>query len=343
MGSLSEKEYRTEREPDRAGGMMDGDFVTVREEMTVEEAFRAIRASGAQTDAVYTCYVLANGAPIGAVEVKRLLFADRTECISDLMEREVLTVDEDSDREEVAGLFERSGVLSLPVLSGGRMVGVITAAAAREAMREETEEDFERMTAITPRDRTYFGISAWRDYRSRIPWLLLLMFSATFTGMIISGFESALSVSVYLTAFIPMLMGTAGNAGSQASVTVIRALSLGEVGRGDLFRILKKEARVALLSALTLAVTAYLKLYLVDYVLFGTLSAEGVRYAPTVVALTLFVTVIAAKLMGALLPVASKRLGFDPAVMASPFITTAVDTAALIFYFRIAQAVIPGM
>ena len=276
------------------------------------------------------CYALRNAPPHCPVEA--------------LSEAVTVKIPALADREAVVRAFTESGALVLPVVSEDEhLCGIISASTVLKALQSEVDEDFDLISAITPHDSPYLETSVLKEFRARIPWLLLLMLTATFTGMIISSFETALSACVYLTAFIPMLMGTGGNAGSQASVTVIRALSLGEVSGKDVFRILRKELRVALLSALTLSVFSYLKLLLVDHLLLRVLTVEGAIYAPPVVALTLFFTVVTAKLTGAFLPILAKRLGLDPAVMASPFITTAADTVSLMLYFSVARALIPTL
>jgi magnesium transporter len=242
------------------------------------------------------------------------------------------------DREEAAQLLTKYDFLALPVVDNeGRLVGMITIDDAIDVISEEDEEDIAKMSAITPTDRPYIKTSTISIWLSRIPWLLILMISATFTGIIISSFESALAAQVALTAFIPMLMGTGGNAGSQASVTVIRGLSLDEIEFGDLFRVLFKELRVSLLCGITLSAATFLKIILIDNLILG----EGISYiVAAVVSITMAVTVILAKLIGCSLPLIASKLKLDPAVMASPFITTIVDALSLLVYFYIASAML---
>lgn len=325
--------------------MVRTDYIGLSPQMTVSDALCHIRKSSAVPSALACIFVTdKHGTLLGSVDIVTLLRAKDGDSVSVLTDPDAVRVSTTAEREEILRLFSQHALSSLPIVDAcGRLCGVITAETVRDVMEDETEEDFAKMSAITPRETPYLASSSLSDFASRIPWLMLLMLSATLTGMIISAFESSLSACVYLTAFIPMLMGTGGNAGSQASVTVIRALSLGEVRLSDVFRILKKELRTALLCASVLAPVAFLKLLLIDHYLLGSLSAEGVLYAPLVVAFTLFLTVILSKLIGALLPLLAKRLGFDPAVMAAPFITTAVDTVALALYFGIAKFFIPGI
>lgn len=328
---------------DSAGTVMTTEYTALRAGMTVTEAFHELRRVAVDKETVYTAYVMDGERHlVGIVTVKDMLLADENACIGDFMNCNVISVTTDTDREEVARMFVKYGFLAIPVTdSEKRLVGIVTVDDAMDVLTEETEEDIQKMTGITPDTRPYFETSVLSVYRSRIPWLLLLMLTATLTGAIIAGFESALAASMILTAFIPMLMDTGGNAGSQASVTVIRALSLGEIGTRDVFRVLLKELRVALLSGVTVAVFAFAKVMLVDYLLLRNMDAAALpAVTAAVVALTLMVTVIVAKCIGCCLPMLAKKLGFDPAVMASPFITTLVDAAALFVYFRVASTML---
>ena len=247
----------------------------------------------------------------------------------------VTTVD---DKEEVANLFKKYDYLALPVVDKEtRLVGIITVDDAIDVISDEDEEDFTKMAAITPSDRPYLKTSPLQIWKSRIPWLLLLMISATFTGIIISSFESARAAQVLLTAFIPMLMDSGGNAGSQASVTVIRGISLGEIGFGDILRVVWKEFRVSILCGISLAAATFAKIFLVDKLIMGNDITLAVAL---VVCVTLALTIVCAKIIGCIMPLLAKKLGFDPAVMASPFITTIVDAISLLIYFMMASAIL---
>ena len=322
--------------PDSAGSIMTTEYISLSADMTVEDAFTRIRRVGVDKETIYTCYVTApDRRLIGLVTVKTLLLSDKATAVGDIMERNVISVRTDADRELVAQERGRYDFLAMPVTDAeNRLVGIVTFDDAIDVIREEATEDIEKMAAITPTDKPYLKTGVFETFGKRIPWLCLLMISATFTGSIIAHFEDALAKAVILTAFIPMLMDTGGNAGSQASVTVIRGLSLGELSMRDIFRILWKELRVALLCGAALAALGFAKLLLFDRV--------SLRVA-LVVCLTLAVTVLVAKLVGASLPILAKRLGFDPAVMASPFITTIVDALSLLFFFNIASMLIPEL
>ena len=323
---------------DSAGSVMTTEFVALKKTMTVEEAFVAIRRGAIDKETVYTCYVTDAGRHLeGVVTVKTLLLADPEALLSEVMEDNVVSVDTLADKEAVALCFNKYGFLALPVTDAeSRLVGIITVDDAIEVLQEEAEEDFAVMAAVTPSEDPYLRTGVFSVFLSRVPWLIILMLSATFTSIIISGFESALAACMALTAFIPMLMGTGGNSGSQASATIIRGLSLGEIGFRDTLRVLFKELRVSVLCGVCLAVAAFLKVILVDRMLMG--NPEVTVMVALVVALTLLVTVICAKLIGAALPILADRIGLDPAVMASPFITTIVDVVSLLVYFGVASA-----
>ena len=323
-----------------AGSMMTTEYVRLSATMTVGEALDYIRSVELDSETVYTCYVTDDGRTLrGIVTARQLLISPLDRKIGELMEENVVSVGTHDEREAVARLFDKYNFLALPVTDGdGRLVGIITVDDAIEVISEEVEEDFAKMAATTPTDLPYLRESTLSIFLSRIPWLLLLMIGATFTGVIISSFESALAASVVLTAFIPMLMGTGGNAGSQASVTVIRGLSLGEIGYRNTLSVLFKELRIALLCGISLAVVNFGKLLLIDGLLFGNPAVTPL--VSLTVSLTLGVTVMAAKLIGALLPLLAGRLGLDPAVMASPFITTIVDAVSLLVYFLLAGALL---
>ena len=318
---------------DSAGSIMTMEYVDLKRNMTVEQAFDRIRAIGVEKETVYTCYVTDSRRKLkGIVTVKDLLLAPKTEVIRDIMETNIIYVSTQTDKEEVAGLFGKYDVLAVPVVDNEeRLVGIVTVDDAIDVIQEEATEDIEMMAAITPTDRPYMKTGVFATWKKRIPWLLLLMISATFTGSIITSFEDALAASVVLTGFIPMLMDTGGNAGGQASVSIIRGLSLGEIEFRDVGRIIWKEGRVALLCGLTLAAANFVKLLLLDRVSMAVAA---------VVCSTLVLTVLVAKIVGCTLPILAKRIGFDPAVMASPFITTIVDALSLLIYFQIACAVL---
>ncbi len=321
-----------------AGSVMTTEFVQLRKDMTVEEAFVALRRVALDKETVYTCYVTDDRRRLeGVVTVKTLLLSELDTPISEIMADNVIAAETLTDKEEVALMFSKYDFLALPVVDAeGRLVGIITVDDALDVIQEEAEEDFAVMAAVTPTEEPYLRTGVFRIFASRIPWLLILMLSATFTGMIISGFESALSACVALTAFIPMLMGTGGNSGSQSSTTVIRGLSLGEIEFRDTVRVLFKELRVSILCGICLSAATFAKVMLVDRLLLGNPTITPL--VALVVSLTLLVTVIAAKLIGCLLPILAKKIKLDPAVMASPFITTLVDAVSLLVFFAIARA-----
>lgn len=318
-----------------AGSVMTTEYIKLRPTMTVSDAFAKIRREGVNSETIYTCYVTEVSKLIGVVTVKDMLLASPDAVIGNIMETEVISAVTHDDREKAAQLLSKYDFLSLPVVdTENRLVGIITVDDAIDVMRDEATEDIEKMAAITPTDKPYLKTGVFSTWLKRIPWLVLLMISATFTSRIIGSYEDALSKLVILTAFIPMLMDTGGNAGSQAAMTIIRGLSIGEIVPKDIFRIFWKEIRVALLCGLTLALVGFVKLMIVD--------RAGVAVA-CVVALTMCVTIIAAKAVGCTLPLLAKKIGFDPAVMASPFITTIVDAISLLIYFCIATAMLPAL
>ncbi len=332
---------------DSAGGIMTLEYVRLQPAMTVSQAFERIKRVGVDKETIYTCYVTdPNKKLLGVVTVKDMLLADEGKLIRDIMETNVVFAYTYEDKETVAKTFIDYGFLALPVVDNeNRLVGIVTYDDAMDVISEESEEDMQIMAAITPTDTPYLRTSVFSIWKARIPWLLLLMISATFTGLIITSFENALAASVALTAFIPMLMDTGGNSGSQASVTVIRGISLDEIAFHDIFKVIWKELRVSFFCAITLAAANFVKIVLVDMLLIHnalTFSSDGFLIT-AVVCLTLAVTVIAAKFIGCTLPILAKRLGFDPAVMASPFITTIVDAISLLVYFFFAKAIIPGL
>jgi len=321
---------------DSAGSIMTPEFVDLRKNMTVREAFSRIRATGLDKETVYTCYVIDDTRHLeGIVTVKDLLLSPMEATMDQIMQTNVIYAKTLQDQEEVAGLLEKYDFLAVPVVDGEqRLVGIVTIDDAIDVIQEEATEDIEKMAAIVPSDKPYIRQSVFELYKSRIPWLLLLMVSATFTGTIISSFEATLATFGALTMFIPMLMDTGGNCGGQASVSVIRGLSLGEVEYRDFFRVVWKEIRVAVLCGATLAVANFVKILLVDRVPVPVAA---------VVCLTLVCTVFVAKVVGCMLPIGAKRMGFDPAVMASPFITTIVDAISLLIYMGMANLLLTAV
>lgn len=325
---------------DSAGSIMTTEFVRLKKSFTVLESIDFIRTVGVNKETIYTCYVTdEKNHLIGIITAKDLLLSQPDEVISEIMEENVISVNTLEDTEAITHMFGKYDFLALPVVDKeNRLVGIITVDDAIDVMQEETEEDFSKISAITPNDTEYLKTSVFRLFASRIPWLMLLMISATFTGMIISGFESALAVLPILTAFIPMLMGTGGNAGSQASVTVIRGISLGQIEFRNFFKVVWKECRVSVLCGVVLAVAAIGKVMLVDNYIMK--NPEVTIFVAAVVGITLFATIVSAKIIGCALPLLAKKAGLDPAVMASPLITTLIDTVSLLVYFYFATLIL---
>ena len=318
---------------DSAGSIMTTEYLSLRPQMTVEEAIKRIRRTCVDKETIYTCYVTdQNRTLIGMLSLKDLLVADDDDIVENIMETNVICVETHTDQEEVAQSLSKYNFMALPVVDKEtRLVGIVTFDDAIDVIEEETTEDIEMMAAITPTDKPYLKTSVFEIWKKRIPWLLLLMISATFTTLIISSFESALAAHIVLTSFIPMIMGTGGNSGSQSSVTIIRGLSLDEIEFSDILKVIWKETRVAILCGLTLAVANFFKL-----ILF-----EGVEIAISLtISVTLLITVLVAKVIGSSLPMLAKKIGFDPAVMASPLITTMVDALSLLVYFTTATALL---
>ncbi|MCH5189915.1 MAG: magnesium transporter [Oscillospiraceae bacterium] len=315
---------------DSAGSIMTTEYVDLKRNMTVSDAFTRIRRTGSDKETIYTCYVTDSKRKLkGVVTAKELLLSDENNLIRDIMETNLISVTTMEDKEVVADLFQKYDFLALPVVdTESRLVGIITVDDAIDVLQEETTEDIEKMAAITPTDKPYLKMGVTETWKKRFPWLLLLMVSATFTGKIIQHFQNALQTYVILTSFIPMLMDTGGNCGGQASVTIIRGLSLGDIEFGDIFKVIWKEFRVAILCGITLAVANFFKMMIVDRV--------GIVVA-AIVCGTLVMTIIIAKFIGCTLPILAKALHLDPAVMASPFITTIVDALSLLVYFNIAK------
>ncbi len=322
------------------GSIMTTEYISLRPDMTVTQAFERITRTGVDKETIYTCYVTKERQLLGLVTVKDLLLCpDKSTKVEELMNPHVITVSTLTDQEETARMLSKYDFLAMPVVdSGGRMVGIVTFDDAMDVLQEEVTEDIEIMGGMTPSDKTYMRSSPLDLFRHRIPWLLLLMVSATFTGMIITRFENALAAQVVLTAFIPMLMDTGGNSGSQSSVTVIRAISLGEIDFLDLAAVVWKEIRSSVMCGIALACACFGKIMLIDRLLLH--NTDVTVMVALVVCFTMVLTVMVAEMIGCTLPIIAKRLGFDPAVMASPFITTIVDAVSLLLYFGIASALL---
>ena len=315
---------------DSAGSIMTVEFLDLKEHLTVQEAIERIRKQGVDSETINICYVLDQSRMlIGTVALRYLLLSEPDAIIGEIMHENVISVNTLMDQEEVARQFQKYDFTAMPVVDNeNRLVGIITVDDIVDILQEEATEDIEKMAAITPSDKPYLRTGVWETWKNRIPWLLLLMLSATFTGSIIASFEEALSSCVILTAYMPMLMGAGGNAGSQSSVAIIRSLSLNEVRFKDWLRVLWKESGVAILCGITLAIASFAKLMIFDHL---TLAVA------LVVSVSLALTVLIAKIVGCMLPLLAKKIGFDPAVMASPFITTIVDALSLLIYFAIAM------
>ena len=332
---------------DSAGSIMTTEYVSLDEDITVEDALKRIRRTGVDKETIYTCYVTRpDRTLLGYVTAKTLLLSDDEMIIADIMDTNVIYAHTNEDKEVVAKEMSKYDLLALPVVDReNRLVGIITVDDAIDVIEEEATEDIEKMAAIIPSDKPYLATSPFEIWRKRIPWLILLMISATFTSLVITSFEDKLvstAMGTVLIAFIPMIMGTGGNAGGQTSVTIIRGLALEEIKMRDIFRILFKELRVSLLCGITLSVATFAKMLLIDWLILKNITGQLPQAALVcfVVSLTLLVTIIASKLVGCILPVLAKRVGFDPAVMASPFITTIVDVLSLLIYFGIAFAIL---
>ncbi len=316
---------------DSAGSIMTVEYVDLKENMTVADAIERIRQKGVDSETINICYVTdANRKLLGTVALRYLLISPIDAVIGRIMHENVIYLNTLMDQEEVARQFQKYDFTAMPVVDNEeRLVGIITVDDVVDIMQEEATEDMEKMAAILPSDKPYLRTSAFETWKQRMPWLLLLMVSATFTGSIITSFEDALKKIPVLMAYVPMLMDTGGNAGGQASVTIIRGLSIGDISFKDTMKVVWKELRVAVMCGITLACANFLKLLLLDRIAIPVII---------VVCLTLICAVIFAKLIGCSLPILAKALGFDPAVMASPFITTLVDVISLLVYFGIASS-----
>ena len=318
---------------DSAGSIMTTEYVDLKENMTVDDAFTHIRRTGVDKETIYTCYVTdSNRKLMGLISVKDLLLADKSALLTDIMETNIIYANTIDDKEDVARQFGKYDFLAIPVVDKERrLVGIVTVDDAIDVLEEENTEDIEKMAAITPSDKPYLKTGIFETYYKRIPWLMLLMLSATFTGKIISSYESAVRDYAIITSFIPMLTGTGGNAGGQTSASIIRGISLNEIAFKDIFRVIWKELRVALICGITLSITLFAKLILVDRIEFKI---------AIVVALAIISAVALAKMVGCMLPLFAKKIGFDPAVMANPLLSTMVDVVTLAVFFKIAVTVL---
>ena len=317
---------------DSTGSVMTSEFVSLHPKETVRQALDTIRRTGIHKETIYTCYVLDCRKLLGTVSAKDLLTAAEETSVKDLMATDVVSVGTLTDREEAARLLAKYDLLALPVLDGeARMVGIVTVDDAIDVLTEETTEDLSIMAAVTPDEKPYFAASAWEHARHRVLWLLILMLSAAITGSIITQYQDAISAVPLLVAFLPMLMDTGGNCGSQSATLVIRGLALDEIHPRDVFRVVRKEFAVALIVSVTLAAANGLRIFL---------QYHDAAIA-LVISLSLVATVVLSKLVGCVLPIAAKQLHMDPAIMASPLITTIVDAGAVLIYFRAATAFLP--
>ncbi len=322
---------------DSAGSIMTTEYVDLKKDLTVRDAIRRIRRTGVDKETIYTCYVTDNDRVLqGTVSAKDLLVNESDTLIEDIMETSVISVRTLDDKEEVANQLSRYDFIAMPVVDGsGRLVGIVTVDDAIDVITEEATEDIERMAAISPSDKTYIRTGVFETWKKRIPWLLILLVSATFTGIIISANSAMITGAVFLVAFIPVLMDTAGNTGSQAAVSIIRSLSLDEIDFKDTFTVLWKEVRVGALCGATLAAANFAKIMIFDRLICGDKNITVI--VALAVSLSIFISVVFAKMIGCTLPILSKKLGFDPAIMSSPFVTTIVDTVSLLIYFIVAR------
>lgn len=325
---------------DSAGSVMTVEYAELKSNLTIKQAINTLRKEIDEYETINVCYVVDERRKLlGHLSLKDILLADANDNVINVLHKDTICVKTTTDQEEVGKLFKKYDLTVMPVVdSEDRLLGIITIDDIMDIMEEETTEDIEKMAAISPSDKPYLEISPWLTWKARIPWLLLLMISATFTGQIISNFETSLAVLPVLTAYIPMLMDTGGNAGSQASVTIIRSLSLNQISFKDIGKVIWKELRVSIMVGATLAIANFAKLMLIDNLLFHN---KAVTFSISlVICLTIFMIVIVAKLIGCTLPILTKKLGFDPTVMASPFITTIVDALGLIVYFTVASSLL---
>ncbi len=325
---------------DSAGSIMTTEYVSLRPDMTAEEAIKRIRRTGVDKETIYTCYVTDNNRKlIGMISLRTLLLCEDDDVLEEVMENNVISVNTLEDQESVAQMMAKYDWSAMPVVDQeNRLVGIVTVDDAIDVLQEETTEDFEKLAGMTPTDKPYLRTGVLETWKSRVPWLLVLMLSATLTSMVLTSFETSLAACTVLTAFIPMLTGTGGNSGTQSSVAVIRALSLGEVEFVDTIRVIWKEIRVAVMCGVTLAACNFVKLLVVDRMLLGN-SSVTVSVA-AVICVTMVFTVLCAKTVGCVLPLLAEKIHLDPAVMASPFISTIVDVLTLLIYFQVARAIL---
>lgn len=325
---------------DSAGSIMTTEYVSLRPDMTAEEAIKRIRRTGVDKETIYTCYVTENNRKlIGMISMRTLILAEDDDVLKEIMEQNVISVSTLEDQENVAQMFTKYDFSALPVVDQeNRLVGIVTVDDAIDVLQEETTEDFEKMAGMAPSDKPYLRTGILETWKSRVPWLLVLMLSATLTSMVLTSYETSLAACSALVAFIPMLTGTGGNSGTQASVAVIRGLSLGEVEFTDTLQVIWKEIRVAVLCGVTLASCNFVKLMVVDRII---LHNDGVTVpVAAVICVTMVFTVLCAKAVGCLLPLLAERIHVDPAVMASPFISTVVDVVTLLIYLQVAKAIL---
>lgn len=325
---------------DSAGSIMTPEYVDLKKTNTVEDAFKRIRRTGVDKETIYTCYVTDESRHlIGVITVKELLLHDYDDKIEELMETNVIYVNTHDDQETAANLLSKYDFLALPVVDmENRLVGIITIDDAMDVLVDENTEDIHKMNAIMPNEKPYLKMGIVETWKSRIMWLLFLMVSATFTSMIINNFENRLSAMIMLTSFIPMLTGTSGNSGGQASAVIVRALSLNEIDFKDIFKVLWKEMRVGLLCGLTLAIVNFVKIWFIDRTLLG--MSDITLKVDLVISLTLVIEIMFAKMVGCAFPILAKKLKLDPAVISSPFITTVMDALSLLVYFGLATAIL---
>lgn len=325
---------------DSAGSIMTPEFVDLKRNTTVEDAFKRIRRTGVDKETIYTCYVTDESRHlIGVLTVKELLLHDYEDKIEDLMETNVIYVNTHDDQETAANLLSKYDFLALPVVDmENRLVGIITIDDAMDVLVDENTEDIHKMNAIMPNEKPYLKMGVVETWKSRIMWLLFLMVSATFTSMILNSFENKLSAMIILTSFIPMLTGTSGNSGGQASAVIVRALSLNEISFKDIIKVLWKELRVGLLCGVTLAAVNFVKIWFIDRALLG--MNEITIQVDLVISLTLIIEIMFAKMVGCAFPILAKKLKLDPAVISSPFITTVMDALSLLIYFGLATAIL---
>ncbi len=325
---------------DSAGSIMTTEYVSLRPDMTAEEAIKRIRRTGVDKETIYTCYVTdKNRKLIGMISLRTLLLCEDDDVLEEVMEPNVISVNTLEDQESVAQMMAKYDWAAMPVVDQeNRLVGIVTVDDAIDVLQEETTEDFEKLAGMTPTDKPYLRTGVLETWKSRIPWLLILMLSATLTSMVLTSFETSLAACTVLTAFIPMLTGTGGNSGTQSSVAVIRALSLGEVEFVDTIRVIWKEIRVAVMCGVTLAACNFVKLLVVDRMILGN-TGVNVSVA-AVICVTMVFTVLCAKTVGCVLPLLAEKIHLDPAVMASPFISTIVDVLTLLIYFQVAKAIL---